>query len=76
MKTVAATAMLCLLGCASAPPPLDTKIVCPPVTTWSPKDELALAMALRKVPSDSPLWTLEQDWQKMRDALKACQTPN
>lgn len=72
MNRLALIACLCLAGCATAPPPLDVQVKCPPLRTWSQAEQAALADAMAKIPSDSPVWSMELDWQQSRDAIRAC----
>lgn len=66
-----ALAYSCLMyGCAGAP---DIQVNCPPLRTWSQADQNKLAEALLPIPSSSPIWDLERDWQAGRDAIRACQ---
>ena len=65
---------LLLAGCASAPPPLDIQTQCPSLSVWTPADQKSLADALATVPADSVLIRLELDWERTRDALRACST--
>lgn len=46
--------------------------VCPHKTAWSDSQFDALASAMAALPANSPIWDLEKDWQKMRDADDAC----
>lgn len=68
-------ATVILVGCAS-PPPIDVQVSCPPLRTWTPAEEGALAAALAPIPESSPLWTQHFDWQRMRDAIRACNAPS
>lgn len=65
------------VGCTSVQaPPTNTVIVkCGHNRTWTPSEQDRLADALGPVSQDNILWTLEMDWQQMRDENKACQTP-
>lgn len=74
MKRFALIVCLCLAGCATAPPPLDVQVKCPPLRTWSQAEQTALADAMAKIPQDSILWQLEIDWQAERDAIRACRS--
>ena len=61
---IIAACVLSLVGCASEPKPV---ITAPAVLrNWSPEEECALAKALAPYPSDSVLWTLHDDWARMR----------
>lgn len=71
-KLAAIVTFAILAGCAS-PPPIDVTIACPPLRTWTPAEQAALAAALTPIPEASPIWTMEKDWQAMRDAIRACQ---
>ena len=56
--------LLMISGCASREP---ATIVAPAVLRdWSSGEECALARALAPVPADSILWTLHDDWARMR----------
>ena len=72
-RSAAILALLVLTACAS-PAPLDVKVVCPPLRTWTAAEETALAAALAPIPEASPLWALEKDWQATRDAIRVCNT--
>jgi hypothetical protein len=61
---IIAACILSLVGCASEPAPV---IAAPAVLrSWSPEEECALANALAPYPSNSVLWTLHDDWARMR----------
>lgn len=68
-------AALVLASCAS-PPPADVRVECPPIRTWTPAEQAALAAALSAIPEGSVVWVLERDWQSMRDAARACKKPS
>lgn len=59
-----------LAGCATAPPPLDVKIQCLPMVTYSAADQKALASEL---PHDGPgAQRFMMDYLAMRTANRAC----
>lgn len=70
-RFLAILALLAVSGC-STPAPIDVAIACPPLRTWSPAEQAALAIALGSVPKQSVLWELELDWQSLRDSVRAC----
>lgn len=75
----ACIAFLCLLmaSCASATPPLDVTVKCPPLREWSKTDQTALADAMSNIPRESVIWAVITDWITTRDAIRACRTaPN
>lgn len=76
MKRLSLLAIFVLGACAETPPPLDVTVACPPLTTWTVADQAALAATLSPIPSESILWKLEMDWQRTRDAIKACRAAN
>jgi len=63
-----------LYGCATAaPPPVVTvKVMCPPIVSYTPAHQKALAAALRALSQDNPLSGAMADYHKLRDALRAC----
>ncbi len=73
MKRLALFAVLAVAGCAEAPAPMDVMVSCPPLSTWTPGEQAALAVELSPLSRDSMLVKLELDWQKTRDSIRACQ---
>ena len=63
-------------GVPVSPPPADVRVECPPIRTWTPAEQTALAAALSAIPEGSVVWVLERDWQSMRDAARACKKPS
>lgn len=68
-------ALFLLVGC-STPAPIDVTIACPPLRTWTPVEQAALAKALQPIPESSPIWLMSKDWLAMRDVIRACQKSN
>lgn len=71
-----------MLGCASgagatrSPTPIvQTAVQCIPIRTWTKAEQKQLAATLKPVAESSVLWKLEMDWQRMRDAARACSRP-
>lgn len=64
--SIIALCLFSLAGCKDNSEPLP--FVASPVQlrNWTPDEECALANALRPIPADSILWTLESDWARMR----------
>jgi len=58
--------LLAIAGCSDRSEPLP--VMAPPAVlrTWTPQEECELAKVLVKYPSDSVLWTLHDDWARMR----------
>ncbi len=67
------SAALLVASCAGPPPP-SSVLACPPLHSYSPAEQLALAQALRGLPASSPLVSAMLDYQALRDADRACQT--
>jgi len=67
LLTVIAAAIFSLCGCDRNGEPLAI-IASPPAVfrNWTPEEECALADALMPYPSNSILWTLHDDWARMR----------
>jgi len=72
-----------LAGCATSMPdagaPAPGQAVgqaCVSNKVWSAAEQDALAAALASVPAGSIIWTMEFDWQAMRDANAACAKVN
>lgn len=64
---------LALTACASTPPTVAVRVVCPPLSVWTAPQQTELADALSHVSTESAIWTMEKDWQATRDAIRACQ---
>jgi hypothetical protein len=58
--------LLIITGCSDRTEPLAVIGAPAVLRNWSPEEECALAQALAPVPSDSVLWTLHDDWARMR----------
>lgn len=71
-KAITSLILLGLAGCASTPAPIDVRVECQPLRTWTPAEQAGLAIALGPIPSESPIWTLSRDWEQMRAAIRAC----
>ncbi len=56
--------LLMITGCASRTP--ATTVAPAVLRDWSSEEECALARALEPVPADSILWSLHDDWARMR----------
>lgn len=66
---------LLLSACASQVPQTAVTVACPPVQDWSPQDLATLQGELAAMPFGSKIWRMELDWQRMRDASRACARP-
>lgn len=71
MRSVPILAAL-LLTCCATPSPIDVRVECPPLRTWAAADLSALADAMAPLSESSPIWIMEKDWQRDRDAIRAC----
>lgn len=49
-------------------------VACVPVKAIAPADQLAIAAEISKLPANDPLVMVGEDWVRMRDAARACQT--
>jgi hypothetical protein len=77
MRVLALAAVLWVAACASAPPPIDIRVECPPLRTWTKAEQIALAAALSAIPEGSVIWVMQREWQATRDAIRACKkSPN
>lgn len=64
-----------LFGCATASTPSTNtvvKVICPPISSYTPHQQKALAAAMRGLSPDNPLNGAMADYHKLRDALRAC----
>jgi hypothetical protein len=63
---IIAACLLSLMGCSDRSEPLPVIAAPAMLRGWSPQEECALAQILQDYPSDSILWTLHDDWSRMR----------
>ncbi len=63
---ILAACIMSLIGCADRSEPLPVIAFPAVLRNWSPEEECALAKALAPIPADSVLWTLHDDWARMR----------
>lgn len=62
-------------GCATRPAPIPPVAapVCLPMRSYSPAEQKALADQLETLPQDSPVSRAFIDYERLRDADRACQ---
>jgi len=63
---IIAACLMSLFGCSDRSEPFPVIAAPAVLRNWSPEEECALAQALAPYPSDSVLWTLHDDWARMR----------
>lgn len=63
---IIAACIMSLFGCADRREPLPVIAAPAVLRNWSLEEECTLAQALALYPSDSVLWTLHDDWARMR----------
>jgi hypothetical protein len=61
-----AACILSIAGCKDNSEPLPVIAAPAVLRIWTPQEECALAQALAPYPPDSVLWTLHDDWARMR----------
>ena len=62
---IIAVCLVSLVGCTDRSEPLPI-VAAPALRNWTPEEECKLARTLAVFPSDSILWTLHDDWARMR----------
>lgn len=67
----AAAASATLQACAASPVQISTQ--CPPLATYTPAQQQALAAAVQALPDGSPLVSAMLDYGQLRAADRACQ---
>ncbi len=70
--------LLVIAGCSDRTEPLPRTAAPAVLRDWSPQEECELAKVLEKYPENSVIWTLHDDWARMRreTGLKAVHNGN
>ena len=58
---------LILTGCAA-----PAVVNCPPVKEWTPQEEENMALVVNRLPIDSPVVGVFEDYARMRAEARAC----
>lgn len=74
VATAAISLSISVSGCASAPrsPAPAHAAACPPLVTYTPAQQKAIQAARQALSPDNPLNGLVVDYERMRDADRAC----
>ncbi len=76
MKWVIVGLFVAILGgCGSVPvPPPPTTVNCPVIKEYTPVQESDIAAILKPLPPDNPLRKAFDDYGKLRNQVRACQS--
>jgi hypothetical protein len=70
MLCLALSAPMFLTSCATGSS--STVLVCPPIAEYTEEFQGKAADDLSKVPVESPIWTLLQDYGRLREQIREC----
>lgn len=65
-------ALLFMASCAATPVPVDVQVSCLPLRAYSPSEQAQLSKELQSQAPDSMVSTAIIDYERMRDADRAC----
>jgi hypothetical protein len=74
MSAITCVGLLVWFAC-ELPRPAPPVVVCPPVKTWSARQQGELADAIARLPPGSPLRRAMREHIQLRDQLRKCREP-